>query len=136
MVKAIQKHGGYARLHSHGKLKNILDTIAEMGVDAIDPIEPTPQGDVELEYVAEHYGKDIVLFGNVEITDIENMEPAEFERKTDRSIEAGMKAKGFVLMPSASPYGRDISRKTITNYKTMIRLVNGTESTLIILENG
>jgi len=125
MIEEIQKHGGFARIHSHGKLKNVLDIISDMNVDAIDPIEPPPQGDVELEYVADHYGKDIVLFGNVEITDIENMETAEFEKKTARSIEAGMKAKGFVLLPSSSPYGRDISEQTMTNYKTMVRLVKG-----------
>ena len=125
MVREIQKNQGYARMHSHGKLKNILDTISEMNVDAIDPVEPPPQGDVELEYVAEHFGKDIVLFGNVEIADIENMEPAEFEKKTALSIEAGKKAKGFVLMPSSSPYGREITERTMTNYKTMVRLIKG-----------
>lgn len=125
MVKEIQKSGGFVRLHSHGKLKNILDTISEMNVDAIDPVEPPPQGDVELEYVAEHFGKDIVLFGNVEIADIENMEPKEFEKKTAKSINAGMKVKEFVLMPSSSPYGREISERTMINYKTMVRLVKG-----------
>ncbi len=125
MVKQIQKNGGFVRLHSHGKLKNILETISDMNVDAIDPIEPPPQGDVELDYVAEHYGKDIALFGNVEIADIENMEPKEFEAKTAKSIESGMKAKGFVLMPSSSPYGREITDRVMTNYKTMIRLIKG-----------
>ena len=122
MVEMIHKHRGIVRLHSHGKIKNNLKSIVEMNVDAIDPVEPPPQGDVELEYVVKHFGRDLVLFGNVEIADIENMEPMEFERKTARSIEVGMKAKGFVLMPSASPYGREISPLTFTNYKTMIRL--------------
>lgn len=127
MVKSIQANGGYVRLHSHGRLKKILPIISGMNVDAIDPIEPPPQGDVELEYVVEHYGKDIVLFGNVEVTDIENMDPRDFERKTAKSIEAGCKAGGFVLMPSSSPFGRDVSERVLTNYKTMIRLVKGVD---------
>ncbi|MCK5735840.1 MAG: hypothetical protein KAH21_05145, partial [Spirochaetaceae bacterium] len=125
MVEIIHKHRGFVRLHSHGKIKNNLKTIVEMNVDAIDPVEPPPQGDVELDYVVKHYGRDLVLFGNVEIADIENMDPLEFERNTAISIEAGMKAKGFVLMPSASPYGREISPLTLVNYKTMIRLAKG-----------
>ena len=41
-------HGGYARVHCHGRVKKILDMIAGMGADALDPIEPPPQGDVTL----------------------------------------------------------------------------------------
>jgi len=40
-----------------GKLKDILDDIVEMDADALDPIEPLPQGDVELIYVRENYEK-------------------------------------------------------------------------------
>jgi hypothetical protein len=124
MVKIIKEHGGFARIHSHGKIKNVLDHIVKMGADATDPIEPPPQGDVELEYVRSKYGRQLVLFGNLEISDIENCEPAEFEKIVKKSIEQGTSktGRGFVLMPSASPYGREISAKTMANYETMVRL--------------
>ena len=51
MVQAIQRHGGFARLHCHGRLKAILDGIAATGCDGLDPIEPPPQGDVTLREV-------------------------------------------------------------------------------------
>ncbi|MBU4212090.1 MAG: hypothetical protein KKD33_05865, partial [Verrucomicrobia bacterium] len=51
MVETIHRHGGYARIHSHGKLRQILDFIAATGCMGLDPIEPPPQGDVELAYV-------------------------------------------------------------------------------------
>ncbi|MHC4104541.1 MAG: uroporphyrinogen decarboxylase family protein, partial [Planctomycetota bacterium] len=70
MVEAIQRHGGFARIHCHGRIRAVLDYIVEMGASAIDPIEPPPQGDVELEYVRSKYGGDLVLFGNIEIADI------------------------------------------------------------------
>ena len=47
MIREIHAHGGYARIHCHGRLKNILDKIAAMGADGLDPIEPPPQGDME-----------------------------------------------------------------------------------------
>ena len=56
MIEIIHRSGGYARIHSHGRLKDILDDIAAMGADALDPIEPPPQGDVELAYVRRRYG--------------------------------------------------------------------------------
>ena len=96
MVKAIQKHGGFARVHCHGRLRAILDDIVAMGADATDPIEPPPQGDVELDYVRQKYGDRLVLFGNIELCDIELMEPAEFRNgswkrpsRTGRGDRAG-----------------------------------------------
>lgn len=125
IVKMIQKTGGYARLHAHGNLRDVLPHIAAMGVDAIDPIEPAPQGDIELIEVCQKYGSDMVLFGNLEITDIENLEPDEFEPKVVQALEQGTsgQGRGFVLMPSAAPYGRTIKPSTMKNYETMVKLV-------------
>jgi hypothetical protein len=127
MARAIQAHGGMVRIHSHGRLMNILPLIAEMGVDALDPIEPPPQGDVELWEVRAQYGKQWVLFGNLEIADIENMPTPQFIEKVKRALEEGMagEGRGFVLMPSASPYGRDISSLCLKNYESIIKHVDG-----------
>jgi hypothetical protein len=124
MVKAIQKHGGFARIHCHGRLRAILDDIVAMGADAIDPIEPPPQGDVELESVRHKYGEQLVLFGNIELSAIELMELAEFQELVQRSLAAGTggQGKGFVLMPSSSPNGRQISPRVMKNYEAMVRL--------------
>ncbi len=95
-----------------------------MGIDAIDPIEPPPQGDVELADVRRRYGKDLVLFGNLEIADLESTEPAEFEKVVDRALIDGTsgEGKGFVLMPSSAPNGRKITPRMMANYETMVRL--------------
>jgi hypothetical protein len=122
MVKHIKNHGGYARIHSHGRVRKVLDPIVGMGADAIDPLEPPPQGDVELRFVRQHYGKHLVLFGNLEITDLENMPSDQFRLLVRQSIADGTagEGRGFVLMTSASPYGRDISERTLRNYQIMV----------------
>jgi len=124
MVEAIQKHNGFARIHCHGRIRAVLDYIVEMGAAAIDPIEPSPQGDVELAYVRGKYGREFVLFGNLEAADIVNMEPAEFEKVVEKSLKDGTsgEGRGFVLMPSSSPCGRKITARTMANYETMVRL--------------
>lgn len=124
IVDAIHSTGGFARLHSHGRLKNILPSIVKTGADGLDPIEPPQQGDVELKYVRENYGENMVLFGNLEITDIENLPPNEFEKKVYTALNEGTSGsgRGFVLMPSASPYGREITAQTLENYKTMVKM--------------
>jgi hypothetical protein len=126
MVEVVQRHGGFARIHCHGRLKDVLPLIMKMRPSGIDPIEPPHQGDVELSYVRREYGRDLVLFGNVEATDLENLAPPAFEAKCRQSVIDGTagRGRGFVLMPSACPYGRDISETTMANYRTMVRLVN------------
>jgi hypothetical protein len=124
MIDVIHRSGGYARVHSHGRLKGILDDIVAMGADAIDPIEPPPQGDVELSMVREKYGRQLVLFGNLEIADIENLPTDQFAEKVKRALHEGTSGpgRGFVLMPSASPYGRRLSTRTLNNYETMVKM--------------
>lgn len=125
MIEAIHRGGGYARVHSHGNLKAIIEDIVAMGADGLDPIEPPPQGDVELGYVREQYGKDMVLFGNLEVSDIENLPNAMFAEKVKRAVAEGTSGsgRGFVLMPSSCPYGRKLSPLTMKNYEKMIEIV-------------
>jgi len=125
MVKAIQKYGGFARIHSHGRLKDILHHIAATGCMGLDPIEPPPQGDVELGFVREKVGKQMTLFGNLEASDIENLPTPEFEKKIRKAIREGTAGpgRGFVLMPSACPYGRVLSPLALANYRKMVEVV-------------
>ncbi|HBE42535.1 MAG TPA: hypothetical protein DDW27_15305, partial [Bacteroidales bacterium] len=125
MVKMIKDHDGFVRIHSHGCIKNILDYIVKMGADAIDPVEPPPHGDVELRYLRRKYGRQLVFFGNIEISDIENMPEKMFREIVKKTIADGIsgEGRGFVLMPSASPYGRNISELTLRNYQIMIEEV-------------
>ena len=122
IVETIQKHGGFARIHCHGRISKALPHFVAMGASAIDPIEPSPQGDVELVDVRREFGRDLVLFGNLEVSDIENMSTAEFKNVVAKTLRDGTSGngRGFVLMASASPYGRIITDKTLANYQTMV----------------
>jgi hypothetical protein len=126
MIEMIQEQGGFARFHSHGRLKNILPFIAQMGPAGLDPIEPPPQGDMELIDVRREYGKEMVLFGNLEASDIENLDEERFRFKVQKALREGTEGegRGFVLMPSASPYGRTITAQTLRNYEVTVEEVN------------
>jgi len=127
MIAAIHRSGGWARIHSHGRIRDVLPHIISAGADGIDPVEPPPQGDVELSYVREKYGRDLVLFGNIEITDIENLDEDGFRRKVAAALEEGTSGtgRGFVLQPSACPLGREISPRTMRNYGIMAEMAAG-----------
>ena len=126
LVESIQRWGGYARIHSHGRLRLILEEIAATGCDGLDPIEPPPQGDMGLWEVRERVGRQMTLFGNLEASDIENLRTREFREKVRRALEEGTRGegRGFVLMPSACPYGREVSRLALRNYECMVEEVS------------
>jgi len=127
MVEVIQRYGGFARIHSHGKLNAILDKLCSTGCTGLDPIEPPPQGDVELAYVRERYGAQLALFGNLEIADIENLPTPLFREKVLRALREGTRGpgRGFVLQPSAAPYGRVLAPLTLRNYEAMTECAEG-----------
>lgn len=126
MIEMIHAHAGFVRIHCHGRIRAILKSIIEMGADAIDPIEPPPHGDVELEFVRREYGRDLACFGNIEIADVENMPPEAFAKTVDKTLAEGTccAGKGFVAMPSSSPYGRKISEGTLNNYRLLVEKVS------------
>jgi hypothetical protein len=105
-------------------LKNILEMIVGMGADALDPIEPPPQGDVSLLEVRQRYGRQLVLFGNLEVADIELLPTPQFSELVQRALDEGTagEGRGFVLLPSAAPYGRSLTPVTFPNYACMVRL--------------
>ncbi len=125
MVAAIHRTGGYARVHCHGRLRAILDRIAETGCDGLDPIEPPPQGDISLAEVRRARGREWVLFGNLEISDIETLPTAQFRRKVVQALDEGTagEGRGFVLQPSACPYGREVSDLTLRNYAMILQVM-------------
>ena len=128
LIDIIHASGGFARIHSHGNLSLIIGKIAAMGADGLDPIEPPPQGDMELSDLRREYGRDVALFGNIELSEIETLEREAFENRVRRALAEGMEGpgRGFVLMPSACPIGRKLSDKTLKNYETMARLAKET----------
>ncbi len=126
IVQTIQKYGGFARLHSHGRLRRILPDIAAMAPAGLDPIEPPPQGDMTLAELREAIGQQTVLFGNIEASELELLQPDAFEARMQQALIEGTagKGRGFVLMPSACPYGRTIPPHVLANYETMVRLAH------------
>jgi uroporphyrinogen-III decarboxylase len=122
IVDAIKQTGGFPRAHIHGNLRGILPLVLKAGWVAIDPAEPPPQGDMELEEIRAVCGDNFTIFGNVEVSWIETMEEAQFRAKIRNALKNGPNSKGtcFVLQPGACPIGRHISSRVLQNYSIMV----------------
>lgn len=120
MTDLIHRYGGLVRIHSHGKVKHVLDMILSCGADAIDPCEAPPDGDIELGELKRRVAGKLCVFGNLQLKLLEH---ATTQQVRDTVIQCMREAKdgyGYVIMPTAAPINIPLSDKTEANYKTFI----------------
>jgi hypothetical protein len=120
MVAKIHEYGAIARVHSHGKVGTVLDEFLSTGMDGIDPLEPRPDGDIDMAEVVEQIGDKACLFGNIELKLLEHGSAEEVREFTKGILEAGKKGRGFVIMPTAAPINDPVSQQTVDNYRVFI----------------
>lgn len=121
MTRLIHDHGGQVRLHCHGKIGRVLDMIFATEPDAIDPCEPPPDGDIELDDLKRRCAAARVsVFGNVELRVLETASPQQVRATVQHAIRQAKAGGGFVLMPTAAPINVPLSPTTESNYLTLI----------------
>lgn len=101
----IRASGGIVLVHCHGRMGPVLEGFVRMHADALHPIEPPPMGDVTLAEAKQRVGSDLCIVGNVQEHDIETMPTPEFREMVRETVRTGMPGGGFVLSPTATPFG-------------------------------
>lgn len=115
-VRILQEGGIFVRLHCHGRIRDVLPLIVTTGARGLDPIEPPPDGDIELADVKRLYGDHFVLFGSTELKVLEHADADEVEETVRRQMEAAKAGGGYVMMPTAAPITEPLPEKTERNY--------------------
>jgi uroporphyrinogen-III decarboxylase len=121
MTGLIHSRGGKVRLHCHGKIGRVLDMILESGCDGIDPCEPPPDGDADLDDVkAKCRGRGVSVWGNLELKLLEHSTPQQVRAAVQEAMEQAKAGGAFVLMPTAAPINVPLLPQTEENYRTFI----------------
>ncbi|MEN6385335.1 MAG: uroporphyrinogen decarboxylase family protein [Phycisphaerales bacterium] len=120
MVNLIHSKGSRVRIHCHGKIGKVLDSICKINCDAIDPCESPPDGDIELSEVKDKIGDKISIFGNIQLKQLETASGDEIKRIVKNCMDAAKESGRYVIMPTASPINSPLSAKTEENYFTYI----------------
>ncbi|OPZ80709.1 MAG: Uroporphyrinogen decarboxylase (URO-D) [bacterium ADurb.Bin429] len=107
-------------MHSHGRVAEVLDLIVATGADAIDPVEPPPDGDIPLAEVKARYGNRLILFGNMELKYLETETPADIDARVKVMMDEAKAGGGYVLMPTAGPLNIPLAPRTADNYRAFI----------------
>jgi hypothetical protein len=116
IVELIHSKGANARLHCHGRIGRVLDDILATGCDSLDPCEEPPDGDIALAELKRRTAGKLCLLGPTEVKLLEQGSGDEVERHVRACMDAAKAGGGYILMPTAAPYGTPLPRKTEENY--------------------
>jgi hypothetical protein len=119
-VRMIREAGGFPRIHSHGKIGRVVDQIAEMAPDALDPLEPPPDGDISVADLKRQLGGRICLMGGIELKHLEHADGAFVEELTRKTMAEGKPGGRFMIMPTAAPINLPLASRTAENYERFI----------------
>jgi len=120
MCKKIKQAKAFPRIHSHGKIKLILEQFLQTDMMALEPIEPIPDGDISIGEVKKICKDKVCLMGNVELRELENSDKRRINIIVKNIMEQAKGKTGLVIMPTASPINASLSKRTEENYYEMI----------------
>jgi uroporphyrinogen-III decarboxylase len=111
LVQTLRRYGAIAYYHNHGPIMRWLEPLAQLGIDALDPLEAPPWGDGDLRRAAEILGGRVCMVGNLDDMEVLDKLPREDVMRIarDRLREAGK--EHFILGGTASgTYGERAAR--------------------------
>ena len=108
LVELCKSSGRAVAVHCHGHLKHALKRFAEMGVDQLDPVEASPDGDLGLEEARE-MAPTITFTGNIQVRELATLDPEGIARRVREIIRAAGPRR-LVISTTGTPLERIDSR--------------------------
>jgi len=109
IARKIHDAGCYLRLHSHGRLANVLDSLMELQPDILEPVEGPPSGDITIGEVARRVGRDCVLMGNLEPRELEFADEGVIDGVVRDIMESVAGRSPLIVAPTDMPISFPLS---------------------------
>jgi len=109
IARKIHDAGCYLRLHSHGRLANVLDLLMELEPDILEPVEAPPSGDITIGEVARRVGRDCVLMGNLEPRELEFADEGVIDDVVRDIMESVAGHSPLIVAPTDMPIAYPLS---------------------------
>ena len=125
LVQKIKNSGNIAVIHCHGKLKELLDPMLDMGADVLEPLEllPVSTADVTLVELKEKLGGRMALMGGMQAMDLDNGTPELVRERVRSLLSDGMPGGGFTLIPTSTPLNLPLPEAIVDNYRAAFETV-------------
>jgi len=131
LVALIHEHG-YLALHCHGRVREVLPYVLACGFDMFEPIEPPPQGNIDLADLRAATAGKIALVGYVQDQEFYTSEESAI-RDHVRSVSSLIGGDtGFICCPTCTPFQYPAGERYVRNYLAFLdeaeRAGSGVES--------
>ena len=99
IVDEVHSRGAYFVKHTDGRIWEIMDSLLELHIDGINPLEPT--AGMSLADVKREYGSRICLIGNIDCGDLLCRKPIKcVESVVKETIQIGAPGGGYIISSS------------------------------------
>jgi uroporphyrinogen decarboxylase len=100
MIECIHSLGGRAMFHSCGMVRPFIPDLIELGVDVLDPIQPTGP-EMRPEGLKRDFGDQLSFHGGMDMQDLlPHATPAQVEAEARRYCEVAGAGGGYILGPA------------------------------------
>ena len=108
----VHRLGGRHRAHCHGNSGEFLERFADMGIDAVEPLEPPPYGDNILATAKRRVGTRMLLSGNIvsQAFALDSFRVEDVRELVKRAIDEGAPGGGFTLKTTGGAVGHGKTR--------------------------
>jgi uroporphyrinogen-III decarboxylase len=118
LIGLCKKYDRKVAYHCHGNITHALRRFTEMGVDQTDPVETTPDGDLNLFQARKITKGQITLTGNIQSREIASCTPKEIRQRVKTIIEEA-KSDRLIISTTGTPLEK-MDIRTEENYHSLI----------------
>lgn len=120
LIGLMHHHNAIAYYHNHGPATQFLDRFAELGMDALDPLEAPPWGDADLGEAKRRIGNKVCLVGNLDDMEVLEKYDAWTIQKMGRECLEKAGPDGYLLGGTASGTYTEIGAR---NFMALVDVV-------------
>ncbi len=103
-------------LHCHGRVREVFPYVLQCGFDAIEPLEPPPQGNIGLDELYTEAEDQIALMGYVQDQDFYLLAEEDIRNWVRTICDQMVGKKGYLCCPTCTPFQFPPSAQYVKNY--------------------
>jgi len=127
ICEVIHRHGGKLRAHCHGNAMMYLERFADIGIDAIEPLEGAPTGDCELAEAKRCVGGRMLLSGNIPSIYFNTWTAEQVREAVREAIRVCAPGGGFTLRTTGGMAGTS----AVQNSEQLGRIIKNCEAYML-----
>ncbi len=120
LIDIVKRNDNVGCIHCHGQIGTVLSGIRKIDPHVLEPIEPPPDGDIELEEIKRRIGDRTCLMGYIQYKDLSFNGPGKIRQKVKEAIGQAAAGGGYIVFPTAEPIA-EITDRLYANQREFVR---------------